>query len=482
MDRTSPQAAMSRRGFLAGLLAAASAGAAGPGPKRLVTGEAPALTKRPNFLFLFSDDQRFDTIHALGNAEIQTPVLDSLVARGTAFTHHYIQGGVHGAICVCSRAILMTGQSLWHAMATIDKAPLLPEVLAKAGYETFITGKWHNSPASCARAFTSGADIFLGGMANHDKVPVHDFDPSGKFPKSGQRTAPKFSSEDFSDAAIAFLKNRKAGEKPFFAYVSYTAPHDPRMAPKEYAGLYPPEKIKLPPNFMPAHPFDNGELKVRDEKLAPFPRTEAAVRQHIAAYYAMITHLDAQIGRVLQVLKETGHAEDTIIVFNGDNGLAVGRHGLMGKQNLYDHSVRTPLIIAGPGIPAGKRCDALVCQHDLFPTLCWPAGVDVPASVEGKSLLPLISGSQPAVHDSVFAAYRDVQRMVRVGNYKLIEYPKVRRTQLFDLSADPDEMKDLSAQADQAERVNQLRARLLEWQKKTDDPMLRSPSSLQDKR
>lgn len=458
---------LNRRDLLARLAAAAGA-AVVPGTRLLA--QAGKTARRPNVLFLFSDDHRFDTIAALGNKQIRTPNLDKLVARGTAFTHHYIQGGVHGAICVSSRAILMTGQSLWHAMQGIDTDPLLGEVLGQAGYDTFATGKWHNGPATCCKAFKEGKAVFLGGMANHLKTPVNDI-VDGKM--ANKRTEERYSSEQFADAAIGFLKSRKGQDKPFFAYVSFTHPHDPRMAPKEYVDLYPPEKIDLPPNFLPEHPFDNGELKVRDEKLAGFPRTEQEVRRHIADYYACITYMDAQIGRILQALADSEQGDNTVIVFNGDNGLAVGRHGLMGKQNLYDHSARTPLIVAGPGVPAGKKCDALVCQHDLFPTICAMTGVSIPSTVEGKSLKRLIDGSAASVHDSVFGAYRDVQRMVRVGEYKLIEYPRVSRTQLFNLASDPHEMKDLSGDASQAERIKQMRATMLDWQKKLDDPMLK---------
>ncbi|HOD81931.1 MAG: Arylsulfatase [Planctomycetes bacterium ADurb.Bin126] len=473
MDRTMwTGGAVSRRGVLKGLGALLAAGTL----PRWAIGRASAAAadgKKPNVLFLFSDDQRFDTVAALGNKAIRTPNLDKLVARGTAFTHHYIQGGVHGAICVSSRAILMTGQSLWHAMKGVNEDPLLGEVMGKAGYATFTTGKWHNGAATCQRAFQSGTAVFLGGMANHLKTPVQDL-VDGKM--VNKRTEPRYSSEQFADATVAFLKSRKGQDKPFFAYVSFTHPHDPRMAPKEYHDLYPPEKIEIPPNFLPEHPFDNGELKVRDEKLAGFPRTQDEVRRHISDYYACITYMDAQIGRILQTLEESGLAENTLIVFNGDNGLAVGRHGLMGKQNLYEHSARTPLIVVGPGVPAGKTCDALVYQHDLFPTVCAMAGVAIPSTVEGKSLKPLIDGSAASVHDSAFGAYRDVQRMVRVGDYKLIEYPKIKRTQLFNVASDPWEMKDLSGEASQADRIKDLRAKLLEWQKKLDDPMLNPDS------
>src|SRR5262249_51568247 len=161
---------------------------------------------------------------------------------------------------------------------------------------------------------------------------------------------------------------------------------------------------------LPQHPFDNGDMKGRDEKLAPWPRTPAVVRRHLADYYAMISHLDAQVGRILDALAASKRAANTIVVFAGDNGLAVGKHGLMGKQTVYDHSIRVPLLLSGPGIPRRQRSQALVYLFDLFPTLADLAGVKAPPTVEGTSLLPILSGKKKNVRDSVFAAYRDVQR------------------------------------------------------------------------
>ncbi len=123
--------------------------------------------------------------------------------------------------------------------------------------------------------------------------------------------------------------------------------------------------MTLPESFLPGHPFDNGMLKIRDEKLAPFPRTEKVVRKHLADYYAAITHTDAQIGRILDALEKSGKRDNTLIVFSSDNGLAMGSHGLMGKQNVYDHSVHVPLIVAGPGIPKGETRSALCYIYDL---------------------------------------------------------------------------------------------------------------------
>ncbi|MHC4665491.1 MAG: sulfatase-like hydrolase/transferase, partial [Planctomycetota bacterium] len=248
-------------------------------------------TRRPNILFLFTDDQRFDTIHALGNKEIITPNMDKLVGSGTTFTNAYIMGSMSGAVCMPSRAMLLSGKDLFDLVDKGDtipaEHPMLPEVLQQAGYVTFGTGKWHNERAPFARSFTAGGNIFFGGMSDHYKVPICDFDPTGKYSKESRyHKEGKHSSELFSDAAVEFLLNYKKEDKPFFVYVSYTAPHDPRTAPKEYHDMYEPAKIALPENFTPEHPFDNGEMRIRDEKLAGWPRTHEEIRRHIADYYA----------------------------------------------------------------------------------------------------------------------------------------------------------------------------------------------------
>jgi arylsulfatase A-like enzyme len=442
-----------------------------------------SAARRPNILILFSDDQRYDTLSGLGHPEVKTPNLDRLMKRGTAFDHAFIMGGTIGAICVPSRAMLLTGQSLFHVHDSIiapDKAPsarqrpfeMFPETFHRAGYTTFGTGKWHNGPKLYARAFERGGPIMFGGMSDHDKVPVMDYDPAGEYPKAKVRTGEKFSSELFSDAAVRFLREYKE-DKPFLMYVAYTAPHDPRTPPQDYVAMYPAEHTKLPPNFLPQHPFDNGEMKVRDEMLAPWPRTPETIRRHIAEYYGMITHMDAQIGRVLAALQESGKADNTIVVFAGDNGLAVGQHGLLGKQNLYDHSIRVPLILAGPGVPRGKRTSAMCYLLDLFPTLCDLTGVEAPATVEGRSLAPVLRGRSETARDSIFAAYRDVQRTVRTERWKLILYQvSGRRTvQLFDIRNDPWEMKNLAQDPQHAGRLEEMRGLLRDWMKRVDDPL-----------
>ncbi|MFW6336954.1 MAG: sulfatase-like hydrolase/transferase, partial [Phycisphaeraceae bacterium] len=246
---------------------------------------------------------------------------------------------------------------------------------------------------------------------------------------------------------------------------------DPRTMPQRFLDMYDPDSIELPENYLPVHPFDNGELSVRDEKLAGLPRTESEVRRHIAEYYAMITHLDHEMGRVFETLEATGQLENTVVVFAGDNGLAVGQHGLMGKQSLYDHSVRVPLIMAGPGVPKNQRSDSLCYLLDIFPTLCDLLGLDTPDSVEGKSLKPCFDDPSATARDLVHLAYRHLMRGVSDGKHKLIEYAVDghRRTQLFDLEQDPWETKDLIDHPDQGETVTRLRKEVEKWREELND-------------
>tara|TARA_B100001094_G_scaffold255694_1_gene254714 strand:- start:2411 stop:3640 length:1230 start_codon:yes stop_codon:yes gene_type:complete len=373
-----------------------------------------------------------------------------------------------------SRAMLMTGryvQNLSKVSGAIDiKDKTMPEVLKSAGYTTFETGKWHNGRQAFAKSFTNGANIFMGGMSNHLKVPLHDFDETGEYPKSKTKYEDKFSSVIFREAAVDFLENYKQ-EKPFFAYVSFTSPHDPRMAPDDYQKKYNTSNISLPKNFFPKHPFDNGELIIRDENLLPFPRTKEAVKEEIAAYYAMISEVDDNIGKILNVIEETGHADNTIIIFTSDNGLAVGQHGLLGKQNLYDHSVRVPLIISGPGIKNGERTESLVYLNDVFPTVADIVGIEKPETIDGLSLLPILKDSKATVRESVYFSYKNFQRGVRTKNWKLIKYlvEGKKTTQLFEIKKDPLEMNNLANDPKYKKKVEEMTVLLQEWMNKSGD-------------
>ena len=230
--------------------------------------------------------------------------------------------------------------------------------------------------------------------------------------------------------------------------------------PDDFPENYDPDRLPLPANFLPQHPFDNGEMVIRDEVLLPWPRTPRDVRVMLAEYYRYITYLDMLIGRVIDAVDASPRAKETFIVFTADSGVARGSHGLIGKQNLYEHSMRVPLIVAGPGVPAGKRTAAMCYLFDVLPTLGSLCGVPAPATSEGRDLSAVLRDPAQPGRPALMFAYRDIQRAVRDERWKLIRYPQVDRTQLFDLASDPDETRDLVADPAQAGRIADLTKRL----------------------
>jgi arylsulfatase A-like enzyme len=421
---------------------------------------------RPNFLFLFADDQRADTIAAWGNRHIQTPNLDRLVNRGFSFRSNYNLGANGGAVCVPSRAMVNSGLAYFRIPDDLSGVRTLGERLREAGYTTFATGKWHNERASWLRSFDLGRAVFFGGMSDHTKVPVVDLGENGQF--ENERMGGKFSTELFADAAIDFL-DRYTEEDPFFMYVAFTVPHDPRQPPRPFGNFYYDHRPPVPENFMPQHPFNLGEwLTVRDENLAPWPRTEDVIREQLAEYYGMISGLDHQIGRILEKLEAVGRAENTVIVFSADHGLALGSHGLLGKQSLYEHSQKSPLIFAGAGIPNGSTT-ALSYLLDIPATVLSLSGTVPPPELDGKDLSTIWSGVQPKVRDSLFLAFAKEIRAVRDDRYKLIRYPQIDLLQLFDLQNDPNELENLAADPSHRERVQQMMALLGKWQNQLGD-------------
>ncbi len=427
---------------------------------------ASSQAKPPNILLLFADDQRADTIAAWGNPHIQTPNLDRLVQSGTSFRNNYCFGANSGAVCVPSRAMLMSGKTWFNVNNQLKRARLLPEVLRRQGYVTFMTGKWHNGETSLVRAFPEGRSVFIGGMADHTQVKIADV-IAGKV--VNRRVAEKFSTEEFADAAIDFLKGCPQ-DKPFFCYVPFTAPHDPRNPPKPYRDMYYQNRPPLPANFLPVHPFNNGIMKnLRDENLAGYPRTEDVLRDQLAEYYGLITHLDQQVGRILKALEGTGQRDNTIVIYTADHGLALGSHGLLGKQSVYEHSMKCPLIVAGSGIPRAKQIEAFTYLFDLFPTICDLTGSKQPEGLAGRSLKPLWTGNATAIRDSVFLPYGGLMRSIRDERFKWIVYPRINHQQLFDLQSDPHEMHDLANDPQFVPTIKRLKTRMQQWQARLGD-------------
>ena len=406
--------------------------------------------KKPNVLFFFTDDQRADTIAALGNDLIQTPHLDSLVERGYVFDNNYCFGSNEGAVCLPSRNMLLSGRVYFRHEGKVegrdrrnyasgDKANFA-DSMKQLGYETYHHGKIGNVAMLIHKKFDHSAYV------NHREERITG-EPAKKI----------------VDDAIDFVKTRD-DDKPFFLYLAVSVPHDPRVAHEKYMKLYKRKQLRLPKNYLPQLPFDNGEMIVRDETLAPWPRTKDEVSKHLHDYYAVITAMDGHIGRLLDAVD----LDNTIVIFSSDHGLAIGSHGLFGKQSVYEHSMKAPLILAGPEIPKG-RSDAFVYLHDIYPSVVDLLGGNVPEGLDGKSFAPVMAGKTDRTRNSVFLAYKDSQRAVRKGDYKLIRFPQIDKTQLFDLGSDPDEVKDLSGDSGQSQRITELTALMEHWQKEVGD-------------
>jgi arylsulfatase A-like enzyme len=337
---------ISRRGLLAGLAA------------------PPA---RPNIVLLVADDLRHDALGCYGNRVARTPHLDAMSRGGVTF----LSASCAHPLCSPSRAEVMTGctgfRSGAHSTGRIrPDVPRWARTLRDAGYRTWYSGKWHNNgrPSDHGYERTEGLYTGAGGKWAQPRQDwkgreitgyrgwIFESSDGAPLPELGVGLTPEIS-RHVADAAIRVIRNRAAA--PFFLHVNFTAPHDPLMMPPGYERMYDPVKIPLPVNFMEEHPFDHGNLRGRDELLWTWPRTAGAVRDELAHYYAVLTHLDAQIGRVLASLDETGQSANTLLIFTADNGLAIGSHGLRGKQNMYEHSIGVPLLVRGPGIAAGLR-------------------------------------------------------------------------------------------------------------------------------
>ena len=422
-----------------------------------LTGILAHAKQRPNVLFILTDDQAPHTLSVYGNKVCQTPHLDKLAASGMVLDQAYHMGSMSGAVCSPSRTMIMSGRTLWH-LPPRGKKHLkkeegktsgpeilnnsLPAVFNRAGYETFRTCKNGNSYS----------------LANALFQVVRD------------KTARKAGEEDGSQwhgrQVLDYLNSRatqKEEKKPFLIYFGFSHPHDERWGRDDLNEKYgvrnvdaPPTTVsdrapRVPVSWLPEHPFHHGHVDLRDEVRVPgvmTSRTEATVRNELGREYACIENIDDQVGLVVDKLKQMGELENTYVIYTADHGIAVGRHGLMGKQNLYEHSWRVPFLASGPGIEPGSRAPGNGYLLDVLPTLCELTGVPVPDTAQGKSLKPVLMGKARKVREVTYGAYcggsKPGMRSVRKGYWKLIKYDvlegKVRQTQLFNLKDNPEEI------------------------------------------
>ncbi|MBL9200134.1 MAG: sulfatase-like hydrolase/transferase [Opitutaceae bacterium] len=445
---------------------------------------------RPDIVMIVADDLRPDALAVTGNPEVRTPHLDRLAARGARFT----RATCSYPICHVSRTEMFAGRPLVAAAGKnganalpFDPAwTLYPAHFAALGWRTIHSGKWHVAGSPRAAGFAETAGLFsprggpAGVAATLPETPTgraatgyvgwtfkdNDNKP---LPQHGVGLTPHTDRimTDFAVAAAA-----RAGDGPLFLQVNFTAPHDPLHWPAGREGARDFRSMALPGNFRAAHPFETGNLAGRDERIVAPPRTPEAVRRERAIYFTQVEHIDAQVGRIVAAVERAGRLERTIFVFTSDHGLALGSHGLMGKQNQYEHTINVPLILAGPGVTRGVF-PAQCYLRDLYPTLCELAGIAIPGSVAARSLRPVLRGERTEIHDEIFGYFTGTQRMVReAAGWKLIHYPVSDRFQLFHVFDDPLELRNLIADPAHAAHAARLREKLAAWQRAHGDPAL----------
>jgi arylsulfatase A-like enzyme len=447
--------------------------------------------RRPNILFILTDDQSpFDFKFHNPDSTLESPNIDRLASRGMIFDSAHHMGAFTGAVCVPSRHMIMSGRTVWRlpiGPGANDCPPNLENntigaVFNRAGYATMRTCKQGNSYPGANKQFSV----------------VHDATKRGGTAETG--------SAWHADRVLDYLGERaaKKDERPFFIYFGLSHPHDVRDGTPELLAKYgatnhkdpsvaPPANPKqppLPPNWLPAHPFDNTHMNVRDETTVSGVwkrRDEATIRNEIGREYACSQNIDIQIGRVLERLEEMGELDHTYIFYTADHGIAIGRHGLQGKQNLYEHTWRVPMIVMGPGIKPGVRAPGNIYLGDLLATFCDLTGVAAPETNEGTSFKPVLLGEKPTIRDTLYGVYsgggKPGMRSVKQGDWKLIEYESattgVRETQLFNLRENPHELiaehrhpktTNLAADPQHAAKLAEMRALLLAEMRRLNDP------------
>lgn len=422
---------------------------------QLAFAQAKPSAKRPNILFIIVDDQSpFDLKIYNPASKLQTPHIDRLAAEGMTFTGAYHMGSFSGAVCTPSRHMVMCGRTLWHlpiAPGAMEKGlcppdleqQTLPAVFNRAGYDTMRTCKLGNSYEGANRLFAIRRDATKRGGDDETGSAWH-----------GQQV-------------LDYLDERQARHDtdPFLIYYGFSHPHDTRDGTPELLAKYgainhdnpmslPPANPLAPPlpiNYLPAHPFPHGHPGLRDETTVSGVwerRDEQTIRNEIGRQFACSENIDIQIGRVLAKLASMGELDNTYIFYTADHGMAIGRHGLQGKQNLYEHTWRVPLIVKGPGIPAQSRVQGNVYLLDVLSTLCDLTGTSPPETSEGLSFKSVLMGMQQVTREVLYGAYcggtKPGMRSVRQGDWKLVKFDcldgAVRQTQLFNLKDNPDEL------------------------------------------
>ena len=451
--------------------------------------------ENPNVIFILTDDQVYRSIHSLNNKEIYTPNLDKLARSSKILTNVFNQGANQGAVCVSSRSMINTGLPLWQAHKKINTDSLWGETFKNSNYITFLVGKWHNGESTLRRSFEwigtkdgnyiATKDISnirngffkLGGMLgskNNNDYSKGWTPTEVKLGGHWSRVEGKtyHSSELITQSAIKFLDMKtQKNDKPFFMYVSYFAPHDPRQSAKKYLDKYKTKQLKVPPNFLPIYPFDIGVHHIRAEKFLTYPRKINELKIHRRDYYSIITHLDEQIGKLLDKIENHPEYDNTYIIFTSDNGLSMGEHGLYAKQSLFDHAQRVPFFIKGPKITDKITNDTPLNLFQIYSTIAELCDVKLPKSVPNKSFASLLMKDKNNDYNQkyIYGAYKNHSRSVMSKDYKLLLYPLLKKIFLFDRKKDEWEIDNIAQKNPQIIKI--FYTKLQELQKETSDKL-----------
>ena len=453
------------------------------------------MAKQPNFLFVLVDDQSpFDLKMYNPKSTLETPTIDKLAAGGMIFESARNMGSMNGAVCTPSRHMIMSGRSVWHLPPSAefqkqtDPNPIdeqtIGAIFNRAGYKTMRTCKKGNSYPGANRQFSVVKDATKRGGTENSGSAWH------------------------AKQVLEYLGMREEAHEtePFMIYFGFSHPHDTRNGTPELLAKYGavnhkdpntlpaanPKQPALPENHLLAHPFFHGHPNLRDEERVSGVwknRDAQTIQNELGREYACDENIDIQMAKVLNKLEEMGELDNTYIIYTADHGIAIGRHGLQGKQNLYEHSWRVPFIVNGPGIKAGTRVKGNIYLMDVLPTLCDLAGIEIPETLDGKSFKPVLTGDESSIREVMYGVYcggtKPGMRSVTKGDWKLIKYDvmdgAVRETQLFNLAENPLEFlpehgktnpmqTDLAENPKYADKLKEMEALLLEQMEANDDP------------
>ncbi len=426
----------------------------------------------PNILLILPDQMRGSAMGCAGNSEVKTPNIDRLAADGIRFTKTY----ANVPVCCPARAILMTGTyphvngMVANDLRLREEHITIAEILAAAGYRTGFVGKWHLDGGPRDPGFVppgprrQGFDFWAAYECHHKH-----FEPTYFRDTPEVIAARKFEPEASCDFAVEFLKSQPKGQ-PFFLTVQMGPPHDPYGAPEEYMRQYIPERITPPKNWRPGSEAGPARPETKSRTGAAFNRfVPLGGLEEIAAYYAAITAVDDQVGRLMATLREKGLDQNTIVLLTSDHGDMLGSHGLRRKRKPHDESAGIPGIIRWPArIPRGQVVDTLFSHIDMAPTLLGLAGQPLPANMQGADLSRVALGETTDGPDAIllqiFVPYNPDQistpwRGIVTDRYTYARFED-KPWVLFDRQSDPDELQNLATDPAQTELQRQLDRRL----------------------